>query len=70
MSIYSLSDFSAFPNFLYYNINSLVIFLKRKILVLTFCRNRLGQQCYVYMQQGDRQGLVAGKHANESEKHD
>lgn len=31
---------------MYYNINSLIIFLKREILVITFYRNKSGQQCY------------------------
>lgn len=31
---------------MYYNINSLIIFLKREILLITYYRNKSGQQCY------------------------
>lgn len=56
-----LSDFSTLQNFMYYNINSLIIFLKRESLVITFYRNKSGQQCYRQEETGGGCCLKTGQ---------
>lgn len=56
-----LRDFSTLQNFMYYNINSLIIFLKREILVITFYRNKSGQQCYRQEETGGGCCLKTGQ---------